>query len=306
MNDKDTENFKYCIKGFRRENNVMYVLMQFIPAIRFLNKSFADKQNQTFKQFIDNMKQKFMNHYNEYDPSVCRDFCDSLIAAKEEAIRESKESAPYLADKSLVMAIFDLFFAGTDTSQLTFLWMLLFMSYYPQTQKQLRQEIDTQIGDRLPTHEDRQQCHYVMAFITETLRFRNVAPIGVPHRAVVRTKVGDYTLQKDTTVVLLQSVIMTDDNYWPNANKFTPERFLSNGKYINSRSKAFIPFGVGRRVCLGEKLAIADLFLVLIRFLQTTNDYDIVLESHKGLDPNVNIADSLEPNKYEISLKRRL
>ena len=48
------------------------------------------------------------------------------------------------------------------------------MTYYPKTQQKLRQEIESEIGDRIPEYEDRNRCHYVMAFIGETLRFRNV------------------------------------------------------------------------------------------------------------------------------------
>ena len=61
----------------------------------------------------------------------------------------------------------------------------------------------------------------------------------------------------------LQWNIMNQDNNWNNPREVRPERFLENGKYLSTRPKAFIPFGVGRRVCLGEKLAIADLFLPL-------------------------------------------
>ena len=52
----------------------------------------------------------FLVHYDDYDGSVIRDFCDALISAKNDAINESKESAPYLTDNNLAMAIMDLFF----------------------------------------------------------------------------------------------------------------------------------------------------------------------------------------------------
>ncbi|CAG2181430.1 unnamed protein product, partial [Oppiella nova] len=225
-----------------------------------------------------------------------RDFCDALITAKNEALREGKESAPYLTDENLAMTIFDLFFAGTDTSQQTFQWLLILLTYYPEMQRKLRQEIETQIGDRMPTHEDRNRCHYVMAFITETLRFRNIIPQGVPHRAIVRTTIGKHTIPEDMAVIVYQGYICRNDKDWEKANEFIPERFLDKeGEFITTRPKAYIPFGVGRRVCPGEKLAIADLFLVLVRFLQSTQDYDIVLDSHNGIDADPNIVDAYSP-----------
>ena len=68
------------------------------------------------------LETKFKSHYKDYDESVIRDFCDTLITAKNEALKEGKESAPYLKDNNLAMAVLDLFFAGTDTSQMTFRW----------------------------------------------------------------------------------------------------------------------------------------------------------------------------------------
>ena len=150
----------------------------------------VQKQIDLVIELVEMMQAKFKSHYNDYDESIERDFCDALISAKNDALREGKESAPYLTDANLAMCIFDLFIAGTDTSQETFNWILLFMTYYPEFQKKLRQEIENEIGDRIPTHEDRNRCHYVMAFIAEILRLRNVAGSGVPHKAVVSSKIG--------------------------------------------------------------------------------------------------------------------
>ena len=61
-------------------------------------------------------------------------------------------------------------------------------------QMKMRAEVDSLIGDRMATHEDRNTCHYVNAFIAEALRFRGVAPLGVPHRAVIDYKLGNYNL----------------------------------------------------------------------------------------------------------------
>mgnify|MGYP004534001663 CR=1 FL=1 len=77
------------------------------------------------------------------------------------------------------MAVFDLFLAGTQTSRMTFRWSLLHMLYNKDIEKKLRREVETVIGDRIPTHEDKNRCHYVMAFISETLRHSNMIAQGV-------------------------------------------------------------------------------------------------------------------------------
>src|SRR5882724_3839368 len=105
------------------------------------------------------------------------------------------------------MSIFDIFLAGTDTSQQTFRWLLLFTLFDPKVNQKLRQEIESEIGDRIPTHEDRNRCHYVMAFISETLRFRNVASSGVFHSAVVNSKIENYTIPQGMGVFVFQGSI---------------------------------------------------------------------------------------------------
>ena len=109
--------------------------------------------------------------------------------------------------------------------------------------------------------------------------------------------------------MVYQGIILNDETNWKDANVFRPERFLENGQYLSTRPKAFIPFGVGRRVCLGEKLAIADLFLVLVRFLQKTADYDLVLhiDDNDPLSPDPNIVNMFEvpPKEYKISFYKK-
>jgi len=107
-------------------------------------------------------------------------------------------------------------------------------------------------------------------------------------------------------IIVFQSAIMKDQKYWSNPDQFIPERFLSNGKYITTRPSAFIPFGVGRRVCLGEKLAIADLFLVLVRFIQKTNEFDITLDSDIDLEADPIIVEVLSPKPYKLIFKNKI
>ena len=190
LEDKEFKDLKYVLSDFGREVGSSFVLWEFSPIFRLIDKKRVNKMRKLFKDTAELMKHKYISHQKDYSESIERDFCDALITAKNEALREGKESAPYLTDDNLAMTIFDLFFAGTDTSQQTFQWILLLMTYYPEMQRKLRQEIETQIGDRMPTHEDRNRCHYVMAFIAETMRLRNVVPLGVPHRALVDIQIG--------------------------------------------------------------------------------------------------------------------
>ncbi|XP_078676775.1 cytochrome P450 2U1-like isoform X2 [Branchiostoma floridae x Branchiostoma belcheri] len=60
----------------------------------------------------------------------------------------------------------------------------------------------------------------------------------------------------------------TDPAYWPDPDRFDPGRFLDAEGNVVNRAESFMPFGKGRRVCLGEQLARVKLFLFLSTLLQ--------------------------------------
>ena len=101
--------------------------------------------------------------------------------------------------------------------------------------------------------------------------------------------------------------IMHDSEVFDDPETFKPERFLdSNGNYISTRHPGFIPFGMGRRICPGEKLALADLFLIIANLLQLTSGYEFVLPNGPGsvdVNPDPNSMNCI-PNEYFISLKK--
>ena len=219
---------KYVQKDYFKEMNMRLFFWQMSPIIRWFDRNELKKMKKIFDDDAALIRSKFISHYKDYNESVIRDFCDTLITAKNEALKEGKESAPYLTDSNLSMVVFDLFFAGTETSQSTFRWFLLHMLYNKNIEKKLRKEVEEQIGDHIPTHEDRNRCHYVMAFITETLRHSNVVPSGVQHKAMINTKLGEYTIPEGIEVIAFQGYIMHQKEHWDKPYELIPDRFIES------------------------------------------------------------------------------
>ncbi|CAG2180045.1 unnamed protein product [Oppiella nova] len=112
--------------------------------------------------------------------------------------------------------------------------------------------------------DDKPRLNYVMAFLSEILRFRNALPIGVFHKTMVDCKLGKHNIPENTRVVLHQYCILMDQAHWDKPDKFIPERWFDNeGQFLSNKPAAYIPFSYGRRICPGEMLAINDLFLAL-------------------------------------------
>ena len=93
----------------------------------------------------------------------------------------------------------------------------------------------------------------------ETQRFANVVPNGVPHICRRDFTVNGLTIPANTLIHPLFSEILKGD-YWGDGLTFRPERFLdAEGK--SKKDEHLIPFSIGKRQCLGETLAKAELFL---------------------------------------------
>ena len=77
---------------------------------------------------------------------------------------------------------------------------------------------------------------------------------------------GPYTIPSGHILIPIFTPIMVGEDEWEEANEFNPGRFLKDGKL--QKDKRVIPFSIGKRVCPGEALAKAELFLFLTVLLQ--------------------------------------
>ena len=198
------------------------------------------------------------------------------------------------------MVVSDLFIAGTDTTQITMRWALLILANDPILQQKIFEEIHENIRDRMPTQNDKDILPLVYAFVLEVLRFRTPAPLGLDHMAGVNTQLAGHKLPKNTTVVFNLYEQNNDPKYWPNPEKFDPNRFLdSNGKLKSGRFPSFVAFGLGRRGCPGEKMALTNAYFMITRLMQRMK---IQLSTGAGSADvmPLNILTGCIPRDYEI------
>ncbi|BFZ06914.1 hypothetical protein BsWGS_09953 [Bradybaena similaris] len=195
-----------------------------------------------------------------------------------------------LNDQNLLKNMIDLFEAGTETTSTTIYWCILYLINYPDVQEKIYQEIIHKIGtDRAPTIQDKSQLVYLNAVITETQRLASIVPLSVTHLCSEELTVSGYTLPKGALILPNLDSVLHDKATWgEDAMKFRPERFIDNSGKL-SIPEQFIPFGIGRRVCLGESLAKMELFL----FLST------MIQKFQFLPPDPN---AVPPTTYENGL----
>ncbi len=163
----------------------------------------------------------------------------------------------------------DLFVAGTETVSNTLDWAILYVTYYPDIQARIYNEIEKVLGrERYPTESDRFKLPYIEAFINETMRYHCAGPILVPKSTTCDVFFKGYQIPENTFVMINMWSCMRDVSYWSEPEKFQPMRFIDESGKFDNRNPAMMPFSIGKRACTGEAVARLQLFLIFTSLLQ--------------------------------------
>ena len=123
----------------------------------------------------------------------------------------------------------------------------------------------------------------IQATISEVQRVACVAPLSLAHRTLSPTNVEGFTFPTGSVFFANLTSMMKNSNFFPQPEAFKPERFLYSNKKLASNSSTFdllnnsyrfsknervIPFGVGKRYCMGELLARNEVFLFTVSLIQ--------------------------------------
>lgn len=244
------------------------------------------------------------NDVKQLDNIVARDLVDAYIIQQKRHEVDGKQS--YFSDQQLIQIMSDIFSAGLETVTSTIDWSILFMILNPQCQRKVQAEIDEIIGrDRQAELNDLNKMPYTEATIFEVLRRSNVVPLGNAHATLEDAQIGGYRIPKGTQVLPNLYGMNMNPKLWLNPTSFEPARFLLPNKERAQKPDHFIPFSVGRRVCLGDLLAKMEVFLFLVGLLQK---FDLsVAPSDVNSPPRVEgtIGLSNAPAQYKVAISLR-
>ncbi|XP_035661721.1 cytochrome P450 2J1-like [Branchiostoma floridae] len=160
----------------------------------------------------------------------------------------------------------------------------------------VQSELDAVVGGAQPALSHRAQLPYTEATLMEVQRMRAVAPLGLPHSTTQDVTFGEFDLPAGVMVLTNLHSLHMDPAYWPDPDRFDPERFLDAEGKVISKPKSFMPFS-GARVP-GEQLAKMELFLLFSSLLQ-----NFTFKSPEGA-PALSVEGSmrltLTPPSYKI------
>jgi cytochrome P450 len=183
---------------------------------------------------------------------------DHLLARLVHARDESGEAMSdlQLRDEAVTMLL-----AGHETTAIALTFAVYLLSEHPEIAARLRSELETQLGGRRPRVEDLPKLRYLDAVARETLRL--YPPAYVFAREVTRSfEVGGFTIPKGDQVAMSAYVVQRDARWYPEPERFRPDRWL-DGSTDGLPRFAYFPFGGGPRVCIGNHFAMMEIALVL-------------------------------------------
>uniref|UniRef100_A0A8D2DW39 unspecific monooxygenase n=1 Tax=Sciurus vulgaris TaxID=55149 RepID=A0A8D2DW39_SCIVU len=183
--------------------------------------------------------------------------------------QNSKDTEPYkgLSDLELVAQSIIFIFAGYDTTSSTLSFIIYTLATHPEVQKKLQQEIDAALPNKAPvTYDVLFEMEYLDMVVNETLRLYPVIEriVRVCKKDV---EINGVFIPKGTVVAVPIYSLHQNPKYWPEPEKFSPERFSKKNK-DSINPYVYMPFGNGPRNCIGMRFALMNMKLALIRVLQ--------------------------------------
>ncbi|XP_068105568.1 cytochrome P450 2G1-like isoform X2 [Hyperolius riggenbachi] len=239
-------------------------LLGMFPRIMYFLPGKHQKVISSLEELLKYVKRKLEINRKMLDKNNPRSYVDAfLIKMEEDRKQQTEYSLPNLECSTL-----QIFMAGVETTSATLTYALLILMKYPNVLAKVCSEIDHVIGhDRIPKVQDQYQMPYTTAVLHEIHRFTDILPMGVPRKTTKGLEFRGYFLPKGTNVYPLLTSVLKDPTCFLYPNEFNPENFLDEyGEF--KKNPAFMPFGAGKRNCMGETLSRMEIFIVLITILQ--------------------------------------
>ena len=184
------------------------------------------------------------------------DLLSMLLHAEDEADGES------LTDEQVRDEALTLFLAGHETTANALTWTWYLLSQNAEAEAKLHEELKAVLDGRVPTFEDIPRLPYTEAALAESMRlFPPAWTIG--RLSIEPHEFGGYQIPKGSLILASQYVMHRDPRYWPDAEKFLPERWLSQSVKEATQQFTYFPFGGGVRRCIGESFAWTEGILLL-------------------------------------------
>nr|GMD88966.1 cytochrome P450 81E8-like [Ipomoea batatas] len=242
----------------------------FFPVLRLFGYKGIEKKMILFHKKREEFLKGLLNETRH--KKTCSSDSDVLKNREEkkssmiEVLLSLQKSEPeFYTDDLIKSYILMMFVAGSETSTVTIEWAMTQLLSNPETMRNLRSEIDSNVGaERLLNESDISKLPYLRCVVNETLRLCPPVPLLLPRYTTQDCVIGGYEVPKNTTLMVNAWAVHRDPGVWEEPEKFMPERFEAMEKEKDQGfNYKFVPFGMGRRSCPGNNMGLRTVCLAL-------------------------------------------
>jgi cytochrome P450 len=181
--------------------------------------------------------------------------------------------------------------AGHETTANAMSWFWYLMAQHPQARDRMLAEVDEVLGARRAGADDLGRLPWTTACLQESQRYFSSVWI-IARRAIADDVIDGHHIRRGSTVVIPIHHIHHDPRWWRDPEKFDPARFLTGGK--DRPRSAYLPFGGGRRICIGQSFALMEMVLIAAIMSQRFT-FDLPCDSDPGPPVELEATLTLRP-----------
>ena len=193
-----------------------------------------------------------------------------------------------MTDQQLRDELITILIAGHETVASALTWACYLLATNPQVEARLHAELDQVLGSRAPTMDDLPALETTRRVFDETLRLYPPAWL-VTRKNIEADVIGGALIPAGSLVIVSLATTHRNPAYWPDPDQFDPDRFLP--EIANARPRyAYLPFGGGPRLCIGNHFALLEAPLVLASLYQRYHleldpDHEVIVDPLVTLRP---------------------
>ena len=181
------------------------------------------------------------------------------------------ENGQRMTDRQLHDEVMTIFIAGHETTALTLTWAFVLLAQHPAAETRLQAEVDRVLQGRAPTLIDLPSLPFTERVIKETLRLYPPAWLLL-RQTLEEIPLGSYHVPKGQQIWISAYIMHRHPHFYDQPEAFRPERFDldETGQDLETRLPkfAYLPFGGGPRVCIGNAFALLEAQLLLATIVQ--------------------------------------
>jgi cytochrome P450 len=238
-------------------SRLLEIIMARFDRLYMIPEWLPTRENRTLKRIVARLDQLILGFIEERRASGedRGDLLAMLLLAQDE------DGSGGMTDRQVRDECLITFGAGHETTANALVWTWYALSQHPDIEARLHEELDTVLGGRAPTLEDLPSLKYTEMVLKEAMRLYPPA-WGTTREPVEDVTLGGYTVKKGETVFVNIYGVHMDPQYFPDPERFDPERFSPEAEKSIPKY-AYLPFGGGPRVCIGNAFAMMEAKLIL-------------------------------------------